>query len=166
MGASGWHYFVPYQVDIRQAFDALREDVFRRGDYTGPEVMSPEEKDRMRQINDELRRNIPGIALSDPTDDDSPPQTIEELVRRCGEEGTHSILDMRGVSDEPALANVSPLDDDDLMQVFGLTQPTHDMAISKLRDLLELSDSWVGSVLTIYKGGQPDELLFVGFSGD
>jgi hypothetical protein len=33
MGASGWRYFVPYQPDIQQALQELREDVFKRGEF-------------------------------------------------------------------------------------------------------------------------------------
>jgi hypothetical protein len=33
MGASGWAYFVPFQVDIAKALQQLRDEVFQRGDY-------------------------------------------------------------------------------------------------------------------------------------
>lgn len=33
MGATGWSYFVPYEVDISAALQRLREQVFARGDY-------------------------------------------------------------------------------------------------------------------------------------
>ena len=33
MGATGWMYFTPYQPDIQAALDALRQQVFEKGDY-------------------------------------------------------------------------------------------------------------------------------------
>ena len=33
MGATGWIYFVPYQLDIEKALQALRDEVFRTGKY-------------------------------------------------------------------------------------------------------------------------------------
>jgi protein tyrosine phosphatase len=39
MGASGWVYFVPFQVDIAKALQQLREEVFRRGDYFKPDYI-------------------------------------------------------------------------------------------------------------------------------
>jgi hypothetical protein len=36
MGASGWSYFVPYQSDIEQALQELRQAVFERGAYYKP----------------------------------------------------------------------------------------------------------------------------------
>jgi hypothetical protein len=43
MGASGWEYFVPYEVDISAALQRLREDVFRRGDYVSGHGLSQDE---------------------------------------------------------------------------------------------------------------------------
>src|SRR5579859_6346410 len=33
MGASGWSYFIPYQEDIAQALQDLRQKIFEEGDY-------------------------------------------------------------------------------------------------------------------------------------
>ena len=33
MGATGWSYFVPYELDVSAALQRLREDVFAPGDY-------------------------------------------------------------------------------------------------------------------------------------
>jgi hypothetical protein len=39
MGASGWHYFVPYQADIAAALAALRADVFAKKTYYGKRAL-------------------------------------------------------------------------------------------------------------------------------
>ncbi len=70
MGASGWSYFVPYQRDIQKALDELRERVFQSGDYFGGR---PGAKRRYA--------------------------TIDALLRAKAEDGTHSILDVREISD-------------------------------------------------------------------
>jgi hypothetical protein len=33
MGASGWHYLVPYQDDVAQALEELRHAVYNSGDF-------------------------------------------------------------------------------------------------------------------------------------
>ena len=33
VGASGWSHRVPYQTDVQAALDALRADVFARGEF-------------------------------------------------------------------------------------------------------------------------------------
>lgn len=70
MGASGWSYFVPYQRDIQKALDGLRERVFQSGDYFDGR---PGAKRRYT--------------------------TIDALLRAKAEDGTHSILDVRTISD-------------------------------------------------------------------
>jgi hypothetical protein len=105
MGASGWEYFVPYQADIQQALQALREDVFRRGEYyqrppywrgiTFEEYLPPDsdldeaELATYRREFDRLQQ------LQEPT-------TIEALRAWNGESGTHSILDVDTVVSQPA----------------------------------------------------------------
>lgn len=174
MGASSWSYFVPYQADIRKALMELRAEVFARGDYEAVYIHPPEDAilfdafdawysswhgdiKPLRQLFDK----VPGDPQPEPA-----PESIDQLLELCGENGTHSIIDMRDVSAEPDFGTVSPLDEEDLGQMFGTIWPTHEMAEAKLNELMDLSDRWVGTYLTLYKEKQPDEILFVGCSGD
>lgn len=104
MGASEWRYFTPYQPDIQQALQQLRENVYRQGRYymrpafwrtmTFEEYLPPDpdltENDRAYYF--ESFQNLQ--ALKEPT-------SIETLIEWNGEEGTHSILDMDEVVDRP-----------------------------------------------------------------
>ena len=46
MAATGWSYYVPYQPDIAAALGSLRNDVFRRGDYSRPGYLGGDESIR------------------------------------------------------------------------------------------------------------------------
>src|SRR4051812_17282256 len=83
MGASGWNYFVPYQPDTGRALKSLREEIFRSGAYG--------------------RGFLSGEDIAPPEAD-----TIEELLERVGAEGTHSILDIECMADEPDIGWASP----------------------------------------------------------
>ena len=103
MGASLWVYYVPYKTDIAVAFKELRQHVFEAGEYShfwdnaegfeslydtfDPETMSEDELER-------LEREAENFPIN-------PPQSIEELLRRNGSQGTHSILDITSIAPQP-----------------------------------------------------------------
>lgn len=72
--------------------------------------------------------------------------SIEEALEASEESGTRSILDVQGVSDEPAWLCASPLSEFLLVQLFGTREPS--------RDLLE-------AVLL-----KRSQIVFVGYSFD
>jgi hypothetical protein len=149
MGGCFWDYFVPYEDDVSAALRKLREEVFRTKQY------------------------VSSNSLEDDSElDDEAPGTIEELLEQESESGTNSILDITHVSAEPEFAAVSPMPPEMLRQIFGSEQPTHEMVEAK-RGLPELSDDnplayegWQGAYFTVYRNGTPDEIYFVGSSGD
>src|SRR5882724_9731460 len=53
MGASGWHYFVPYDTDVSRALAKLREDVFKRGDYYCPSKKKPKSIEELIELCEE-----------------------------------------------------------------------------------------------------------------
>lgn len=179
MGASGWSYFVPYQPDLQQALDDLRERVFQRGDYyLAPPLwqdieddeayvesiaavcdasMRDEMRDRTYQWLEEMR------ALGDE------PSTIEALQRWNGEEGTHSILDITRTSDDPATTDImvaAPLFDDTLDAILGTTKPTHAEVEAHEAELMDQRPRYVATYIIVYQDDQPAEIFFAGFSGD
>ena len=172
MGASGWYYFVPYQESIVKALRELRKDVFKRGEYESSFVRPPDHVD-LAQVIDAWWRSwhrdlsaIRELTNKIPDEPGRKPRTIRQLLEQCGENGTHSILDITGVSGEPALGKVSPLGEADLTRLFGTVWPTREMAEARLGELMDRSDRWFGNYLVVYKDDQPDEILFVGASGD
>lgn len=198
MGASGWQYFVPYQSNIQQAFEALRLEEFEnlnyRQDRTIPfEVLqqgfeivysdsdlTQEERIAARDTLYFPYLNAPKIRLYD---------SITEMVEDCAEEGTHSILDMREVATEKGFGVCAPLSTVHLIAYFGTDKPTRelvDVVLDKptnydyqevlipvetlpLSQYLQLvANRWrgEGTYILIYKDEVPDEILFIGYSGD
>lgn len=100
--------------------------------------------------------------------DAPPPSTIDELLEQCAEAGTHSILDIDGVSPAPELGAATPLSETQLQTLFGTTQPTKAMIQSAKEDgrLHALCNRWQAVFLTVYEDGQPAEYVFAGVSGD
>jgi len=100
--------------------------------------------------------------------DAAPPATIDELLEQCAEAGTHSILDIDGVSPAPQPGAATPLSETQLQTLFGTTQPTKAMIQSAEQDgkLYDLCDRWQAVYLTVYEEGQPVEYVFAGVSGD
>lgn len=160
MGASGWHYFVPFDTDVTRALNALREDVFQRGTYYSPSKKKP--------------------------------KTIDALMRQCGEDGTHSVLDVTRVVTEPfspiitsdelgspeqieervrahvaAIGAVGPVPESWLTENCGTSRPDRAEVEVSLFDLFELCPRGAGVWTTVYTtAGAPIELLFVGKTGD
>ncbi|WP_339734746.1 hypothetical protein [uncultured Gimesia sp.] len=99
---------------------------------------------------------------------DAPPTTIDELLEQCAEAGTHSILDIEGVSPAPELGAATPLSESQLQTLFGTTEPTKTMIQTAEQDgrLHALCDRWQAVYLTVYEDGQPVEYVFAGVSGD
>ena len=55
MSASGWHYFAPFQPDIKAAFGQLRDEVFDKGEYFKPSLFYGA---LMHQVGDQLEPNV------------------------------------------------------------------------------------------------------------
>jgi hypothetical protein len=175
MGATGWRYYVRHQSDVNAALQELRQGVFERREYEQP--MSEEEAEavmknaspRMQMLYDLAKR----LEKSDPPRPKvtHPPQTIDELIERCAESGTHSILDVDRISAAPDFGALTPLTQQQLIAFFGTTRPTRAMVErwqKRIQPLTEpnLYERWQGIYLTVYKDGAPDELYIEGASGD
>ena len=153
MGASGWSYFAPYQADVEKALQQLREKVFQENKYYIGDIYY--DKDRQPRY---LENGLPY----------EKPATIDELLERSSEEGTHSILDIEHVSATPAFGTASPLSEREILDLFGIEKPDHDTILQKKGSpgLYELLEPWEAAYVLVYKNGQPDEIFFFGVSGD
>jgi len=80
-------------------------------------------------------------------------------------DGTRSILDLDHLSDEPEFCAASPLDEEHLRALYGTTRPTRAM-LEQNMDFFEDIERGHGIYVVAYKDGQPDEILFAGYSFD
>ena len=93
------------------------------------------------------------------------PTTIEEAREIADADGTGSILDIDGVGDEPDFGVVVPLSAENLVELYGTAQPTHEMIEANL-DFYEDIERGQGIYIVVYKGGKPAEIFFAGYSYD
>jgi len=98
------------------------------------------------------------------------PTSIEDIFHQLDDmgstDGTHSILDVGSVANEPSYGVVAPLSVSQLEELFGTVKPTRVQIEDRLRVLAELRESWEGTYVIAYEGAEPAEILFIGFSGD
>jgi len=184
LGASGWCYFAPYQQDVSAALQELKQQVFREGLYERPMDLYREEMGQAIDFLAEQYKDLPAAArvhtdlfLSMARTAMRQPRikrrarTIKELLRQCGESGTHSILDIDRISDVRGLSAIVPLSSEQVLDLFGTDQPTHD-TVERWSQRIDplgaepLYDRWEGIYVVVYKDGQPDEVYFEGCSGD
>lgn len=169
MGASAWIYFVPYQPDINKALQALREEVFRSGKYFKMQHSAWDDDNITVPLPPELidaLREEANYYASLPE-----PKSPDELLHYNAAAGTHSIIDITRVSTSPEFGSASPLTPQELFTIFGTEKPTR-AVIDKIGEnqlfthVTELRQRWEGAYIIVYKDEQPDEILFIGFSGD
>jgi hypothetical protein len=159
-GASSWSYFVPYQKNINKALQELRQQVFREGDYYKPAEFAKRMYADGTISKKELDAWLKGLQ-SEPE-----PKTIRELIDLRADEGTHAIIDIERVSDTLDYSVVMPLTAQEYQKLFSTAKPTHALVKKKESELWGLRKRWVGVYVIVYKGGEPDEIFFGGFSGD
>jgi hypothetical protein len=169
MGASGWHYFTPFQEDIGQALEDLRQRVFESGEYG-------KRRDVSRMSVKNLAAQPPATRLAYLKSQEAleagsahlpEPQTIEEALEQAAESGTHSILDVsEGLSDGPDFGTAFPMPDHVKLDLYGAIRPTGEQVEAKLMepsDELGRGQCWY---VIVYKDGVPSEIYFAGCSGD
>src|SRR5579863_8716627 len=105
MGAHPWFYFVPYDKDVTKAMEALRLREFQAGRY------NPVERFVRFPIDP---RHAPGAKHP----------SIMAARQDAGANGTRSILDIERIGAKPGFGTASPLDDDELMEMFSTLKPT------------------------------------------
>lgn len=170
MGVSSWSYFVPYQKDIQAALTALRMRVFQTSEYLDPDayllqVFSSRtvRKKFIEQLPGDLKKEIKE-GLQERRS--KKPSSIDELVERAGESGTHSILDIQRVEPRPARGAAAPLTQKQLRKLFGTTKPTREQLVARLYDLMNLRSPWRACYVVVYRGSRPREICFAGSSGE
>jgi hypothetical protein len=147
MGGEPWFYFVEYQADINSALQALRQREFRACRYN-PVMPMPE-------FPVEAGAAGPGARHG----------SIEEAMEAADADGTRSILDMERVSDDPDYGAVTPVSEEDLVDLFGTSKPTREM-IESNEDLFEALERGQGVYIVAYRDDKPSEIFFAGYSFD
>lgn len=171
MGASGWTYFAPYQPDVAQALESLRQRVFADKDFGDPAIgMVMDNPDAvLAHLPPERRADLLAALEQVRADRAAQPEpaTIEELLEQAGTEGTHSILDIAcGLSDGPDFGTAFPMPDDVKLELYGSTQPTHEQVEAMAHERGEDLERWQCWYVVVYKDGKPNEIYFEGCSGD
>lgn len=169
MGASSWAYRTPYQQDIQKALQELRQVVFQQGAYYTESafINSIDEEEVAKGLSPDYAETFRSAMKNLRAKPEIPaPQTIEELIEMNAESGTHSILDIDEISENPEFGKAAPLTAQQLSEIFGTTQPTWDMIQSNMDGIQGLRQRWMGTYIIVYKDGVPDQIFFTGFSGD
>jgi hypothetical protein len=180
MGATTWNYFVAYEADTEAALKRLREKVFKGGEYESGVVSPDQIRAAYEQvIGQDSNPNMARLQIDQVMEQLRPlmpperpkAKSIEELIEQRAENGTHSILDIQQISDTSGFAAVGPMPSEELVKLFGTDKPTRTMVEDKLGDydLVEhplISERWQGIYFVVYRDGKPDELFFMGTSGD
>jgi hypothetical protein len=93
------------------------------------------------------------------------PGSIKEAVRRSGESGTRSILDIERITKTPASCCAALLTNDEIARYFGGQTPTIKM-VEECEDLWNDLERGMARCVLIHEGGAPKELVFIGYSFD
>jgi hypothetical protein len=171
MGASGWSYSTPYPPDVGAALRRLRREVLERGDYDKPweeiwrhhDSILAKPPGRWEAHERQYIRTMRSFPMPDR---DFVPSSIEELLEHNAESGTHSILDIDGIADEPTSGAATPVPDGGLIRAFGTAQPTAEQVEASGIDFGEGLDRWRAVYFVVYRDGRPSEIRFEGCSGD
>ena len=141
MGAEFWAYYTRYRGDVSTTLEELRELEFEAGRYNGSDLQ---------------------------------PATIQEARLNARFDGTRSILDMERISTSPEAGAVSPVPPDSILAIFKTDRPTRQMVERAFRirdeealdDFIDAIDRGEGRYIVLYRGGEPVEIFFCGYSYD
>ncbi|SFI04613.1 hypothetical protein [Planctomicrobium piriforme] len=151
MGAEPYWYYVPYEASADQALSKLRQREFEAGRY----FPAMEYEELVDLFPTSSQSPAPGPQHS----------TIDEAIADAAESGTLSILDLDRISDVRDYGAVSKLPDKVVESYYGTTHPTRAM-VEENQDYFDDLDRGQGLYIILYKGQQPSEILFAGYSYD
>lgn len=97
------------------------------------------------------------------------PNSIDDKLELSEETGTHSILDVSAVAEQPAPGFVASLSRSEIIDAFGNERPTRldvERAAGTLDGISLRRGRWTGSYVVLYQRDVPTEIFFFGRSGD
>jgi len=148
MGANPWWYVVDYEENIDSALQVLRQREFQAGRYY--------------PATDYI--DFP-IILSSPTPGAQHP-SIETAIEAAGAEGTQSILDIQRISEYRMQGTVAPLEELELLNIFGTLTPSGIREDEIPDELFDFLDRGQAVYVVIFEDSSPRSLLFAGYSYD
>lgn len=167
MGASGWHYFVPYE-DPAAALDRLRGDVWRRRAFAVTRRWLRQPKTLEEAVEWAAQRGTHSILdMQRVLDTPFPPQpSIRDLGALPSDRLAASIREATAWH-----GCVAPLSDERLEELFETSTPSTSLARDRVSTISakigELCPRWAGVFFTTYGSDRaPADLCFVGWSGD
>ena len=146
MGGHPWWYLVPHEKDVGKSLEALRQREFKAGRYNPAENFPHFPVD----LN-----HAPGCQHS----------SIDEAREDSDADGTRSILDVSRLSAKPDYDAVAPLDEDELMEFFGTTEPTAE-DVEECDELFDQIERGQGVYVIVYENHAPAQIFFAGYSYD
>ena len=147
MGAHAYWYFTNYDPDHEAALQSLRRREFLAGRYNPV----------LRFIDFPIDASGPSPGAKH--------ASITQAIQAAGADGTRSILDVERTGPDPDFGVAGRLDDATLIDLYDTTEPTHEVVEATL-DVLDSIDRGQAIYIVVYRGGQPDELFFAGYSYD
>lgn len=152
MGASGWSYFVPYEEDVKSAFDKLQQRVFEEGDYYDPyqiddstfegkfgSHLSGMSETQIKQLRESFEyHKVLSVEKSKVV-----VNSIEDLKVKNGNTGTHSILDIDQIAETDNFYRCGKVSDLHLQELFSTLKPTEEMVIAKSPELQTYRGRWL-----------------------
>ncbi len=147
MGGEPYWYFVKYKPDLDLLLDELRQREFQAGRYNPVMPFLPFP----------IGPNAPAPGAQH--------DSIEEALEDADADGTRSILDIQAIAEESDFCVAAPLDEESLESLYGTKQPTRQQ-IEENMDFLEDVERGHCVYALAYKNGQPDEVMFAGYSFD
>jgi len=174
---------VPYQQDLGAALQQARREAYARGSFYRAEpssqARSMAEEEYVAWELAEIRRSI-----LDAFGDDGwePDDTMSREAWRAARievtdpdsllasqpfDGTHSIIDMAGISATSAPHMVAPVPAEELDELFGTRRPAAPAVAAAIENgALTGLERWHGRYVIGYDGDVPHAIHFVGYSGD
>jgi len=93
------------------------------------------------------------------------PASINALLAECQESGTHSIIDISGISSSPEIGRAFPMPPDVMHELYGSTAPERAQVENRKHERSNELEHWHCWYVIVYKEGQPHEIYFEGVSG-
>jgi len=174
MGASCWHYEVPYSDDPESALQTLRDEVFASGRY-GNLLSNVNIWTSLRGMPLSLKVIVVLVKSFYVTSEFVSwvsrgfrgPGTIEEAVELAAKSGTHSILDIERCSKFAEFGAATPLSPRERLRIYGREEPTvEDLDRVGWDAAAEDLERWHAVYFPLFVDGTPKSLVFVGCSGD
>jgi hypothetical protein len=94
------------------------------------------------------------------------PRSIDELLERAEESGTHPILDITEIAPRRHEGAAAPLAEKTIERIFGAARPTHDQVEERWSEVAESLRREHACFVVVFRDGRPDEYAFIGVSGD